>query len=132
MNKLQRLLVLTVCVTGVSCLPVIEPMANAQSQQTIEWSSKQALNRADRLNQQVVALYQQGRYADAIPLAQESLSIFEAVLGTDYPLVAVGLNNLAGLHRAQGNYEAALPLYERALSILENTLGHKHQLVSTY
>jgi hypothetical protein len=38
---------------------------------------------AESLNQQVIKLYRQGRYADAIPLAKKVLAIFEKALGHD-------------------------------------------------
>ena len=53
------------------------------------------------------ALYDQGKYEKAIPLA-------ERTLGPDYPSVGMGFNNLAELYRIQGRYTDAKPLYERA------------------
>ena len=84
------------------------------------------LAEADRLNQQVIQLNQQGRYSEAIPLAQQALAIRETALGENHPDVATSLNNLAELYRAQGNYAAAEPLYQRSLSIRETALGETH------
>ncbi|MGF1602811.1 MAG: CHAT domain-containing protein, partial [Thermosynechococcaceae cyanobacterium] len=78
------------------------------------------------LNEQVIQLYQQGRYSEAIPIAQRSLSIWEKALGPDHPDVAVSLNNLAELYRTQGQYSKAEPLHQRALSIREKALGPDH------
>ena len=122
MNNLQRLLVLTVCVTGFSYAPVIDPIARAQSEQTVEMSSEQTLNRAKQLDQQADELSYQGRYAEAILLRQESLSIREEVLGSNHLDVAMSLEKLARLNEVQGNYEAALPLCNRILSILKDHL----------
>ena len=83
------------------------------------------------LNQQVVKLYRQGRYSDAIPLAEKLLVIVEKALGPDHPHVAGSLNNLAGLYRAMGDYASAEPLYKRSLAITEKALGPDHPHVAT-
>ena len=77
------------------------------------------------------ALYNvQGRYADAEPLHQQALAIWENTLGPEYPNVAASLNNLAELYNAQGRYADAEPLYQRALAIAEKRLGPKHPNVA--
>ncbi|MGJ3251913.1 MAG: tetratricopeptide repeat protein [Elainellaceae cyanobacterium] len=91
-----------------------------------EVTAAEQLAEAEQLGQQVTQLYQQGRYADAIPLAQRVLEILETALDENHPLVATSLNNLAELYRAQGNYAAAEPLYQRSLSIVETALGDTH------
>src|SRR5580658_3420397 len=78
---------------------------------------------ADELNQRVVELYQAGRYAEAIPLAQRALAIREKALGPNHPAVAQSLNILALLYDGQGRYAEAEPLYKRALAIREKALG---------
>ncbi len=78
------------------------------------------------LNQQATAHYQAGRYAEAIPLLEQALAIFEKVLGPDHPHVATNLNNLAELYRTQGQYDRAEPRYQRALAIFEKALGPDH------
>jgi tetratricopeptide (TPR) repeat protein len=75
------------------------------------------------LNQQVIQLYNQGRYSEAIPLAQRTLAIVEKALGPDHPNVATALNNLADLYRAQGRYADAETLYKRSLAMREKELG---------
>ena len=82
--------------------------------------------KAVELEKRVVALYQAGKYAEAIPLAQQVLAIEEKALGPDHPNVAVALNNLAELYTAQGRYADAEPLYKRSLAIYEKTLGPDH------
>ena len=81
---------------------------------------------ADELNQSVIELYRAGRYAEAVPLAQQVLAIRENALGPDHPYVAKALNNLAGLYDNQGKYDEAEPLYKRALAIREKALGPDH------
>jgi len=59
------------------------------------------------LLERVEALYNQGKYEEAMPLA-------ERTLGPDHPSVATGFSSLAELYRIQGGYTGAEPLYERA------------------
>ena len=74
----------------------------------------------------------QGRYAEADPLYERALAIWEKVLlGPGHPDVATSLNNLAGLYDRQGRYAEAEPLYERALAIREKVLGPEHPDVAT-
>ena len=63
-------------------------------------------------------LEKQGRYSEAVPLAQRALALYEKVLGPDHPDVATALNNLAELYRRQGRYADAEPLVsKRSLAI---------------
>jgi len=50
------------------------------------------------LNARIVQLYQQARFSDAVPLAQESLVIAEASFGPQGTEVAESLNNLAVIY----------------------------------
>src|SRR6266852_1226738 len=78
------------------------------------------------LNAQVVALYQQGKYAEAAASAHEALRVAEATFGPEDARTATSLNNLAFLYDKQGRYAVAEPLYRRALAIREKTLGPEH------
>ena len=80
----------------------------------------------DALNQEVVELYQAGKFERAVVLAQKSLQVAEQNVGPDHPSVATSLNILALLYQAQGNYAPAEPLYKRALAIVEKALGPDH------
>ncbi len=102
-----------------------------QTQPPLSAQQSAELAEAKRLNQQVVQLYQQGKYSEAIPLAEKALAIVEKVLGQEHALVAISLNNLAELYRVQGNYAKAEPLFLRSLAILEKVLGQKHPDVAT-
>lgn len=75
----------------------------------------------------LASLYRaQGQYAQAEPLFQRSLAIYEKALGADHPSVALSLNNLAGLYQDQGQYAQAEPLIQRSLAIFEKALGVDH------
>ena len=92
---------------------------------------KAALAEAARLNEEAVALYRAGKYAQAVPLLQRALAIQEKALGPEHPDVALSLNNLAGLYHAQGRYADAEPLLRRALEIMEKVLGPEHPHTAT-
>src|SRR5438105_3235840 len=73
----------------------------------------------------------QGNYAQAEPLYQRALAIWEQVLGPLHPDTATSLNNLALLYYAQGNYGQAEALMKRALAIREQVLGPRHPDTAT-
>ncbi len=102
------------------CLLVAEPSRAQQRPATGD------LNEATRLNEQVIRLYVEGRYDEAIPLAVRALAIREKSLGADHPSTATSLSNLALLYEAKGDYARAEPLYRRALAITEKVLGADH------
>ncbi|MBX3308091.1 MAG: tetratricopeptide repeat protein, partial [Nitrospira sp.] len=83
------------------------------------------------LSRQVVSLYQEKKYKDALDPATRSISILRKVLGESHLKYAASLNNLALLYKAQGQYAEAKPLLERALGIYEKVLGREHPLTGT-
>jgi len=87
--------------------------------------------RWEELNEQVITLYGQGKYTEAVPIAQTALRVAEATFGPQHPDVATALNNLAGLYRAQGKYAEAEPLCRHALALREKVLGPEHRDVAT-
>jgi tetratricopeptide (TPR) repeat protein len=86
-------------------------------------SRNDALEQALKINAEIVKLFNVGRYADAIPLAQLELAIYEKVLGPNHLDVATSLNTLAFFYEKQGRYADAEPLYKRAAAIREKALG---------
>ena len=76
-----------------------------------------------------LASYQHGAlaaYAQARPLYERALSIYEKLNGPDHPDTALCLNNLALLLQAQGDLSGARPFHERALAAREKALGAEH------
>ena len=78
---------------------------------------------ASRLNQESKELYRAGKYAAALPLAQQLLAIREKEFGPDDEMVALPLNDLGTIHYNLGQYAVSEPLYKRSLAISEKTLG---------
>ena len=89
---------------------------------SVAWPA-QDINEATALIEQVTQLSKQGRYSEAIPLAQRALTFREKALGPDHPDVVQSLNNLGLLYDKQGRYADAEPLFKQALTILEKAFG---------
>ncbi|MBU2621467.1 MAG: tetratricopeptide repeat protein [Proteobacteria bacterium] len=68
------------------------------------YSQENELEKANALNEKVEQLSKQGRYTEALPLAQQILEIRKKVLGPEHPDTAISLNNLALLYYSLGDY----------------------------
>ena len=93
------------------------------------WSISPSMAQSDdanRLTKKVIELHRSGKFAEAIPLAQRALVIWEKQLGPHHRNVATALNNLANLYRDQGRYVDAEQLHKRSLAIREKALGPSH------
>ena len=123
-------IVLTLPVTGTYTLIVNSAKAKESGSYVLSWREATerdiALAEAERLTRQVIQLYQQGKYNEAIPLAEQALAIRKQQLGDNHPDTAQSLNNLAGLYQSQGRYSEAEPLYKEALFIFKQQLGNNH------
>jgi CHAT domain-containing protein/tetratricopeptide (TPR) repeat protein len=75
------------------------------------------------LYRRVTELYQAGKYAEAMPLAERYAAAMKSRLGAEAPQYALALSWLAQLYDAQGRYAEAEPLHKRALAIAEKALG---------
>ena len=71
------------------------------------YSQENELEKANVLNVKVEQLYKQGRYTEALPLAQQILEIREKVLGPEHPDTATSLDNFAVLYESLGDYPKA-------------------------
>ncbi|TRU31067.1 MAG: tetratricopeptide repeat protein [Microcystis aeruginosa Ma_MB_F_20061100_S20] len=120
-------IVLTLPVTGTYTLIVNSAKAKESGSYVLSWREATerdiALAEAERLNQQVIQLYQQGKYNEAIPLAEQALAIRKKVLGDNHLDTATSLNNLALVYHSQGRYPEAEPLFQQALAIRKAQLG---------
>jgi tetratricopeptide (TPR) repeat protein/CHAT domain-containing protein len=88
--------------------------------------SAESVEEVESLNNRVSALYDQGKYAEAVALGIKVLKIAEESLGPEHPTTATSLNNLAVMYKAAGDYAKAVPLSERGLKIREKVLGPEH------
>jgi CHAT domain-containing protein/Tfp pilus assembly protein PilF len=98
-----------------------QAQANAASVQQKNWEALAA---------ETLQLYRAAKYAEAETLARRTLDFAEKEFGTDDPLVAVSMNNLASILEAQGKLSGAEPLFRRALEMREKHLGSDHPSVA--
>jgi len=75
------------------------------------------------LSSQIVRLYQQGKFDEAIPLAKQVLAIREKALGANHPRCADALNNLGLLYLAAKKFAEAEMFFKRSMAIYEKNRG---------
>ncbi len=81
------------------------------------------LAEATRLNLEVVKLFNEGKYEEALRLAKRALTLREAALGMDHDAVQGSLLNLAELYTALKKYGEAQAILERLLKTHEQKAG---------
>jgi len=84
------------------------------------------LLRAWLVNNRGIIADSEGRRADALVEAQESVRLKEQILGEEHPDVAISLGNVAYELSRMNRLDEALRISERALAIEEKMLGLDH------
>lgn len=125
-----------VTLVGVTALLVEIPQPMVGQTNPPQSPSQSAeLEEANQLNEQVVQLYSQGKYSEAMlysdqgnytqaePLYQRALAINEKVLSKEHPYVATILNSLALLYLAQGDITRAIEFLNLGNNIQEHNLA---------
>ena len=84
----------------------------------------------EELNRQAGAFYAQGRYTEAVRVAEQALRVAEDAFGPGHSEVATSLHNLGEYYKAQSKYDEAETFFYRSLEALENTLGPDHLQVA--
>ena len=90
-----------------------------------------AADGVDALDKQVRQLYDQGKFAEALPLAGQYAAAAKARYGETAPEYATALTWQAMLLQATNRLSEAEPLYRRALAIDEKSYGSDHPEVAT-
>jgi TonB family protein len=80
-----------------------------------------ALSEADSLNAQTVQLYREGKFDEALAVAERVLGMMEGAFGANHRCVANALANVGAVRSAKEQYEQAETLYRRALAIYDAT-----------
>ena len=78
------------------------------------------------LSRRIEELDQQGKYQEAIPLAEKLLALTKEARGLDDRETAARIGLLAALYESMGDYSKAEPLYKEALEIRRKVLGPNH------
>src|SRR5262245_35907826 len=84
-----------------------------------------------RLSAEVSRLHGQGKYAQAVPIAQRYVELARQQYGEEHPAFATAVTWLAIVHREQGRLAEAEPLFKRSVAIFEKALGSEHPFVGT-
>jgi TonB family protein len=95
-----------------------------------EASTSPELEEASKLSKQVLSLFADNKYEEALALAKQALEIREKVQGRDHEAVASAVNTVADIYVAQQKYEVAEPLYRRSLAILEKRWGPESKFLT--
>jgi len=101
-------------------------MAHLELLAKLDDPGRQKVRRAEALNDQVFALWSQGRSREALPLVRESLKLRRQVLGEQHPAYIQSLFNLAAQHNALAQYREAEPLYLKARDLRKKLQGENH------
>lgn len=83
------------------------------------------------LNDQLSRLFNEGKYAEAVPLAERYVFIARQRYGEKHSEFGVAILWLAESYRYQGRYTEAEPLYKRAVAIFEETRGPRNNSVAS-
>ena len=78
------------------------------------------------LNQRVNQLIEQGKYQEAIPIAERAVEVAKRTRDPERLETADALNDLGFIFQKIGNYAKAEPLYQEALRIRQKVLGPEH------
>jgi tetratricopeptide (TPR) repeat protein len=109
MGPLTQLLLSVLLLPSVGLLRPIAVAGEIQAQAT----------EADHLSAEVAKLYEEGKYDQAIPLAQRELKMRESQHGHDSLPTAVSLSRLATLYFALKEYGAAELNYRESLAVYD-------------
>ncbi|NEP51209.1 MAG: tetratricopeptide repeat protein [Moorea sp. SIO3C2] len=138
-NLSVKLAAILATLVGVMAMGVVLPrsswgqsiIAQQPSSPGSERAEELSLAEASQLNQQAIELYEQGKYSEAIPLAERALEIRQEILGEEHRDVATSLNNLALLYKSQGKYAEAELRHQQALALKKKLLGEDHPDVAS-
>ncbi len=83
-------------------------------------------DKVEAMNSQILTLFKQGQYAQALDLAGKALKYSEDNLGPESPETATCLNDLGGMYQSLGSYSNAAAMFQRGLEIREKILGPEH------
>jgi TonB family protein len=78
---------------------------------------------ADQLHQQVVQLFKEKNFNEALPKAKRVVELREKALGTEHAKTHAAWQNLAAVYSAIGNHGDAADTYERRLKAQEKSVG---------
>jgi tetratricopeptide (TPR) repeat protein len=124
----MRVLIFSISV-AVACVLLVAITANSVRAQSADPAQVQAADDLAALRAQVSQLFEQGKYADAVPIAERYVDSARQMRGEEHTEFATAIDWLANVYRARGRYPEAEPLYKRSLVIREKVRGPEHSEV---
>jgi tetratricopeptide (TPR) repeat protein len=103
-------------------LSVTLPTVSARQQK--QGDASVALKEAAELSSRVIALFNEERFEEALPLAKRALELREEALAADDDLVQASVLNLAEIYKATKKYAEARRLFERLLTTYQRKVGN--------
>src|SRR5262245_41753952 len=110
-------------VVGVAgLLLTLVPDSSARPDEPTPEQRTELEGKARALSERAVALYRDGKYAEATELQRQALAMYRKHYPKErypqgHPDLARSLNNLAFLHKSRGEYGKAEPLFREALQM---------------
>ncbi len=95
-------------------------------------NQEQNEQKLNQLNDQIIQLYNSGKYREAIPIGQQARQLAADIWGPTHPNVATSCNNLALLYESQNRLAEAEPLYLEAIEIVRKALPKNHPSLATH
>jgi tetratricopeptide (TPR) repeat protein len=82
-------------------------------------------------NNKAIELSNQGKFSEAIPIAQQALEFAQLLYDGDHPNIAAAVNNLAFIYHKQGQLSQAEYFYQISLNIIRRIFPDDHVHVAT-
>ena len=89
-------------------------------------SFAQSTDELSALNRQVSQLHRDGKYAEAIPIAEHYVAVAKEKHGDEHIEYATAIAWLGLIYKAQGRYRQAEPLYKRAL-VMQHSAFYRYR-----
>lgn len=117
------MLAVSLMVAGLSQARTLPGRPGLKKQDAAGQRQPPELVEADQLSAQVVDLYKEGKYDQALPLAQRALALRERALAPEDTAIADALANLAEIYMAKGKRKEAKSHFQRAIAIRDKNPG---------
>ncbi|MDB9492181.1 tetratricopeptide repeat protein [Dolichospermum circinale CS-534/05] len=126
-TKKARQAIFFTALLGITGLMVVIPkLSMGQANPPATTTQSEELAEAEKLDQQIIQFYEQGKYNEAIPLAERVLAMRKRLLGVEHLDVADSLNNLAELYYSQVRYKEVETYYIQALEMRKRLFQADH------
>jgi len=120
----KRVLITTLIIVSLSQSTNAHPKVSRHFQSAVQASSKSQatdLAEAARLRASVLQLYNEGKYKEALPLAQQALRLRESIPGANAQQLYLAIADLGEIYLALKKYGDAESQFQRLIKIYEQS-----------